>query len=51
MLEVTKAEEDATRWKQACELEVEAGRTAIEERDREVNDLFYTILIFILYFF
>ncbi|XP_039124969.1 uncharacterized protein At3g49055-like [Dioscorea cayenensis subsp. rotundata] len=36
MLEVTKAEEDATRWKQACELEVEAGRTAIEERDREV---------------
>ncbi|KAH7691775.1 hypothetical protein IHE45_01G019700 [Dioscorea alata] len=36
MLEVTKAEEDATRWKQACELEVEAGRTAIEERDKEV---------------
>ncbi|KAH7691774.1 Fatty acid synthase domain 2-containing protein [Dioscorea alata] len=51
MLEVTKAEEDATRWKQACELEVEAGRTAIEERDKEVNDLFYTILIFILYYF
>ena len=40
MLKVTKTEEDANRWKQACELEVEAGRSALEERDREVNDLF-----------
>ncbi|KAM0945132.1 hypothetical protein DsansV1_C10g0099351 [Dioscorea sansibarensis] len=36
MLKVTKTEEDANRWKQACELEVEAGRSALEERDREV---------------
>ncbi|KAJ0963794.1 hypothetical protein J5N97_028916 [Dioscorea zingiberensis] len=36
ILEVTEAEEEVDRWRQACELEVEAGKTVIEERDREV---------------
>ncbi|XP_068646619.1 uncharacterized protein At3g49055-like [Aristolochia californica] len=39
MTELTEAEEDVTRWKEACELEVEAGKTAIEGREKEVAAL------------
>ncbi|XP_068639548.1 uncharacterized protein At3g49055-like, partial [Aristolochia californica] len=39
MTELTEAEEDVTRWREACEVEVEAGKTAIEERDKEVAAL------------
>ncbi|KAK9143777.1 hypothetical protein Syun_013177 [Stephania yunnanensis] len=39
MLELTGAEEDIARWREACELEVEAGKNAIEERDREASML------------
>ncbi|KAK9103648.1 hypothetical protein Sjap_020902 [Stephania japonica] len=37
MLELTGAEEDISRWREACELEVEVGKNAIEERDREMS--------------
>ncbi|XP_042494795.1 uncharacterized protein At3g49055-like [Macadamia integrifolia] len=39
MMELTTAEEEIARWREACELEVEAGKNAIEERDREVARL------------
>ncbi|XP_043716564.1 uncharacterized protein At3g49055 [Telopea speciosissima] len=39
MMEITTAEEEIARWREACELEVEAGKNAIEERDREVARL------------
>ncbi|KAF8380226.1 hypothetical protein HHK36_027708 [Tetracentron sinense] len=39
MMEITEAEEEAARWREACELEVEAGKNVIEERDREVYNL------------
>ncbi|KAJ4956068.1 hypothetical protein NE237_012851 [Protea cynaroides] len=39
MMEITTAEEEIARWREACELEVEAGKNAIEERDRNVARL------------
>lgn len=36
MIELTDAEEEVARWREACELEVEAGKAAMEERDKEV---------------
>ncbi|KAF6175101.1 hypothetical protein GIB67_022782 [Kingdonia uniflora] len=35
MIEIAGAEEEIVRWKEACELEVEAGKSLIEERDKE----------------
>ena len=37
MLEIKATEEDVARWREACELEVEAGKNEIEERDKLVN--------------
>ncbi|XP_010255341.1 PREDICTED: uncharacterized protein At3g49055-like [Nelumbo nucifera] len=39
MMEITESEEEVSRWREACELEVEAGNNAIEERDREAANL------------
>ncbi|KAJ0098843.1 hypothetical protein Patl1_20148 [Pistacia atlantica] len=36
LLEIKVTEEDVARWREACELEVEAGKTEIEERDKVV---------------
>ncbi|XP_072975959.1 uncharacterized protein At3g49055 [Typha angustifolia] len=36
MMDITEAGEEVTRWREACELEVEAGKLAIKERDKEV---------------
>lgn len=36
MIDLTDAEEEIARWREACELEVEAGKAAMEERDKEV---------------
>uniref|UniRef100_A0A1D1YKV2 Uncharacterized protein At3g49055 n=1 Tax=Anthurium amnicola TaxID=1678845 RepID=A0A1D1YKV2_9ARAE len=35
-LELKGAEEEVIRWKEACELEVEAGKSAIEKCEREI---------------
>ncbi|KAJ8642894.1 hypothetical protein MRB53_004642 [Persea americana] len=35
MIDLTYAEEEVARWREACELEVEAGKAAMEERDKE----------------
>jgi hypothetical protein len=40
-IESKEAEEEVARWKEACELEVKAGKKEIEERDKMVNILFY----------
>ncbi|XP_075493778.1 uncharacterized protein At3g49055 isoform X2 [Primulina tabacum] len=34
LLEIKETEEDATRWREACELEAEAGKNAVMERDK-----------------
>ncbi|KAI4351711.1 hypothetical protein L6164_006042 [Bauhinia variegata] len=34
LMEIKEAEEEVARWKKACELEVEAGKNEIEERDK-----------------
>lgn len=36
MADITEAREEVARWREACELEVEAGKVAIEEREKEV---------------
>uniref|UniRef100_A0A2P2J7H3 Uncharacterized protein n=2 Tax=Rhizophora mucronata TaxID=61149 RepID=A0A2P2J7H3_RHIMU len=36
MLEIKETEADVVRWREACELEVEAGKNEIEERDKVV---------------
>jgi len=38
-MEMKAAEEEVARWKKACELEVEAGKVEIEERDKMVKIL------------
>lgn len=37
-MEIKATEEDVARWREACELEVEAGKSEIEERDKVVNN-------------
>ena len=37
MMEIKEAEEEVARWKEACELEVAAGKNEIEERDKVVT--------------
>ncbi|XP_054819955.1 uncharacterized protein At3g49055 isoform X2 [Prosopis cineraria] len=37
--EIKETEEEVARWKNACELEVEAGKKEIEERDKVVDAL------------
>ncbi|KAK7391356.1 hypothetical protein VNO78_19771 [Psophocarpus tetragonolobus] len=39
LVEIKAAEEEVARWKEACELEVEAGKKEIEERNRMVAAL------------
>ncbi|MED6121123.1 hypothetical protein PIB30_027333 [Stylosanthes scabra] len=39
MMEMKEAEEEVARWKEACELEVEAGKNEIQERDKLVGAL------------
>ncbi|XP_028806205.1 uncharacterized protein At3g49055 isoform X2 [Neltuma alba] len=39
LTEIKETEEEVGRWKNACELEVEAGKNEIEERDRVVDAL------------
>ncbi|RZC72597.1 hypothetical protein C5167_048072 [Papaver somniferum] len=38
-VEINAAEEEISRWKETCELEVEAGKNATEERDKEAKIL------------
>ncbi|KAF9614148.1 hypothetical protein IFM89_015467 [Coptis chinensis] len=35
MIEITEAQEEVERWREACELEVEAGKGVIEEYEKE----------------
>ncbi|XP_057427591.1 uncharacterized protein At3g49055 isoform X3 [Lotus japonicus] len=39
MMEIKEGEEEVARWKEACELEVKAGKNEIEERDKLVTAL------------
>ncbi|KAL2324547.1 hypothetical protein Fmac_023605 [Flemingia macrophylla] len=39
LMEIKAAEEEVARWKEACELEVEAGKKEIEERNKVVAAL------------
>lgn len=39
-MEIKEAEEEVARWKEACELEVKAGKKEIEERDKMVKTFF-----------
>ena len=32
-----ETEEEVARWREACELEVEAGKNVVEERDKVVK--------------
>lgn len=34
---IKEVEQEATRWREACELEVEAGKAAIKELNQEVT--------------
>lgn len=36
-LEIKETEEEVARWREACELEVEAGKHVVEERDKLVK--------------
>lgn len=36
VVEMKQSEEEVARWREACELEVEAGKSALEERDKLV---------------
>lgn len=37
LLEMKETEEEVARWREACELEVEAGKNVVEERDKVVK--------------
>lgn len=39
LIEIKETEEEVARWKEACELEVKAGKKEIEERDKMVAAL------------
>lgn len=39
LTEIKETEEDVSRWREACELEVEAGKNVVEERDKVVSIL------------
>ncbi|KAL5069849.1 hypothetical protein RYX36_020736 [Vicia faba] len=39
LMEIKEAEEEVARWKEACELEVKAGKKEVEERDKMVAAL------------
>ncbi|XP_078182834.1 ATP-binding protein [Carex rostrata] len=41
--EITVAGEEIARWREACELEVEAGKAAIKEREKEILQLKYEL--------
>ena len=36
LMEIKETEEEVARWREACELEVEAGKNVIEDRDKVV---------------
>ncbi|CAK9160927.1 unnamed protein product [Ilex paraguariensis] len=36
LMEIKETEEEVARWREACEMEVEAGKSAVEERDEVV---------------
>lgn len=40
LMEIKETEAEVARWREACELEVEAGKNEIGERDKVVNQLF-----------
>lgn len=44
MIEIKETEEEVARWKEACELEVKAGKKEIEERDKMVK-IFFVLAI------
>ncbi|KAI8564840.1 hypothetical protein RHMOL_Rhmol03G0213600 [Rhododendron molle] len=39
LVEIKETEEEVSRWREACELEVEAGKNVVEERDKVVSIL------------
>ncbi|KAF7149007.1 hypothetical protein RHSIM_Rhsim03G0188000 [Rhododendron simsii] len=39
LTEIKETEEEVSRWREACELEVEAGKNVVEERDKVVSIL------------
>jgi hypothetical protein len=41
LIESKEAEEEVARWKEACELEVKAGKKEIEERDKMVKTFYH----------
>ena len=46
-MEIKDTEEEVARWREACELEVEAGKNVVEERDKMVRNIlsFYFLRI------
>lgn len=43
LTEIKESEAEVVRWREACELEVEAAKKAIEERDKLVNKITSTL--------
>lgn len=41
---IREAESEVSRWREACELEVEAGQREVEVRDQLVSFIHYTNL-------
>lgn len=39
---IREAESEVSRWREACELEVEAGQREVEERDHLVSFIRYS---------
>lgn len=40
---IREAESEASRWREACELEVEAGQREVEQRNELVSFIHYSI--------
>jgi len=43
LTEIKETEAEVVRWREACELEVEAAKKAIEEREKLVNKITSTL--------
>lgn len=46
MIEIKETETEVARWREACELEVEAGKNEIGEREKLVNS--YSLFLIVV---
>lgn len=51
MIEIKETEAEVARWREACELEVEAGKNEIGEREKLVNSYSFFFSFLKCYFF